>query len=164
MWLEVSKGWTAVLNGLGIPLAHLGLSWWFTRMPLGWFRADVWPFRPWPGESIGVYDRFWQVKVWKGILPDAAPWFGGFSKQKLRSRDPGFLREFRSETCRSEAAHWAQLGVISGFVLWTPWPWALVLPVYALLSNLPCILLQRQNRMRLNRILSDKALTREGSP
>ena len=43
--------------------------------------------------------------------------------------------------------------VILCFVTWTPWPAALVIAVYAILSNLPCIVLQRQNRLRLAAIL-----------
>lgn len=153
MWLELSNFWVAVLNVIGIPAAHFGLSWWFTRMPAAWFRPGGVPFRAWPGESSGFYERVFRIKSWKHLLPDAAGWFGGFAKRRLRGRDPGYLLLFQIETCRGEAAHWAQWIVISGFVVWTPWPWALVLPVYAALSNLPCILLQRHNRLRLDKVL-----------
>ena len=57
-------------------------------------------------------------------------------------------RIFIRETRRGEAAHLAQLVVISGFSLWTPWPWALVILAWALASNLPCLALQRYNRLR----------------
>lgn len=154
MWLELSHRWVALLNVLGIPAAHFGLSWAFTRMPVRWFRPEAFPFRCWPGESAAMYDRGFGVKRWKGLLPDAAGWFGGFPKAGLRSRDRAYLERFRVETCRGEAAHWAQWIVITGFMVWTPWPWALVLPVYAALSNLPCILLQRQNRRRLNDVIA----------
>ncbi len=153
MWIELSNVWVAVLNVAGIPAAHFGLSWLFTRMPASWFRPAAFPFARWPGESAGTYDRWFRVKRWKHLLPDAAGWFGGFPKAGLRSRDAAYLEQFRIETCRGEAAHWAQWLVISGFIIWTPWPWALVLPVYAILMNLPCILLQRQNRLRLGRLL-----------
>jgi hypothetical protein len=153
MWLELSPLWIALLNALGVPLAHFGLSWGFTRMPARWFRPTAALFRRWPGESAAGYERVWRIKRWKHLLPDAAQWFGGFPKQHLESHDPDYLREFVVETCRGEAAHWAQAGAISAFVLWTPWPWALILPLYAGMSNLPCILLQRQNRRRIERVL-----------
>jgi glycosyl-4,4'-diaponeurosporenoate acyltransferase len=153
MWLELSNFWVAVLNVIGIPAAHFGLSWAFTRMPASWFRPASMMFRAWPGESTGFHERVFRVKAWKHLLPDAAGWFGGFAKRSLRGRDPAYLALFRVETCRGEAAHWAQWVVISAFVAWTPWPWALVLPVYAALSNLPCIVLQRHNRLRLQKVL-----------
>lgn len=153
MWLELSHAWVAVLNSIGIPIAHFGLSWLFTRMPDEFFCPRSALFRRWPGETIGLYERVFRVKSWKRLLPDAAGWFGGFAKRSLKSRDPGYLRRFRIETCRGEAAHWAQWVVITAFVIWTPWPWALILPVYAALSNLPCILLQRHNRLRLDKVL-----------
>lgn len=156
MWIELPTLWVAVINAFGVPAAHLGLSWLFTRMPAAWFQPRAFPCRPWPGEGRWLYEKLFRVKAWKDHLPDAAGWFGGFAKRSLRKRDKAYLAEFRVETCRGEAAHWAQWIVISGFMLWTPWPWALVLPAYAALSNLPCILLQRHNRLRLNELLGHR--------
>lgn len=153
MWLEIPTLWIALLNALGIPVAHLGISWAYTKMPLAYFKPDRLPFRKMPGESRKAYDSLFRVRSWKQILPDAAPWFGGFAKKNLRTSDTEFLRCFRAETCRSEAAHWAQTLAISGFCIWTPWPWAVVILLYAFVSNLPCIVLQRQNRLRLSTIL-----------
>lgn len=48
--------------------------------------------------------------------------------------------------------------MISGFARWTPWPWALALPVCAAAPNRPCILLQRLNRLRLNQLLDRQDL------
>lgn len=157
MWVELPSFWIAVLNGLGIPAAHLGISWLFTVMPIKWFRPGCFPFTRLPGESRQLYERVFRVKAWKSVLPDAGPWFGGFAKKQLRSSDPVFMAEFVRETCRSEAAHWVQWLVISGFSIWTPMPWAWVILIYAPLSNLPCILLQRHNRLRLSWLLGRSA-------
>lgn len=153
MWLELPSGWVVLLNVVGIPAAHLGLSWFFTRLPAACFRPSGRWFRRWPLEGPWLYDGLFRVKAWKEALPDAAGWFGGFSKGCIRGRDSEYLRRFVVETCRSEAAHWAQGIAICGFMIWTPSPWAWVLPVYATLSNLPCILLQRRNRRRLEELL-----------
>jgi glycosyl-4,4'-diaponeurosporenoate acyltransferase len=153
MWLELPNLWIGLLNGLGIPAAHFGISWAFTKMPLACFKPTRFPFQKLPGESRQFYDQVFRVRTWKHLLPDAGPWFGGFAKKNLHSSDRDFLRYFRAETCRSEAAHWVQILVIATFTIWTPWPWALVIISYAIASNLPCILLQRQNRLRLTAIL-----------
>jgi len=153
MFLQLPDIWVVLLNVLGIPLAHLGCSWTFTRLPARWFDPAGRLFRIQPWERKGrIYDSFLRVKRWKRLLPDAAPWFGGFAKRTLRGAEPAYLHAFRLETCRSEAAHYAQIIAISLFLIWTPWPAAAVLPAYALLSNLPCIILQRHNRLRLTRI------------
>lgn len=157
MWIELPILWIGLLNGVGIPLVHFGLSWLFTKLPIQWFRAESYLFSVRAWESREMYDRLFRLRVWKGILPDAGPWFGGFAKKQLGSAEPDFLARFVAETCRSEGAHWAQWLVISGFVLWTPMPWAWVILIYAPLSNLPCILLQRQNRIRLQRILTRRS-------
>ena len=154
MLLPLPDLWIVVLNVVGIPLAHFGCSWAFTRLPSRLFDPGRAIFRIRSWERGGwLYGSLLQVRRWKHLLPDAAPWFGGFAKRNLRSADPAFLRTFRVETCRGEAAHYAQIITISLFVLWTPWPAAALIVVYAFLSNLPCIVLQRHNRLRLERIL-----------
>lgn len=157
MWLELPKLWIGFLNGLGIPIAHFGISWLFTRMPINWFPPRAFPYRPFPGESPELYNRLFGPREWKSRLPDAGPWFGGFAKRSLKSASPEFLSRFLAETCRSEAAHWAQTLVIASFIVWTPWPWALIILGYSLASNLPCIILQRQNRLRITKVLARKS-------
>jgi glycosyl-4,4'-diaponeurosporenoate acyltransferase len=157
MWLELPNLWVGLLNGLGIPAAHFGISWLYTKMPLAWFPPATFPYRPFPGETAKLYDRLFRLRSWKSRLPDAGPWFGGFAKSELSSADTKFLARFRAETCRSEAAHWAQVIVIAAFIIWTPWPWAIVILCYSVVSNLPCIILQRQNRLRLDKVLGKRS-------
>ncbi|GAA5484816.1 hypothetical protein [Haloferula sargassicola] len=145
----------ALLNTLGIPATHLAIAWLFTRLPARWFTPGRGIFRTFPWESPAFYDRFFRVRKWKHLLPDAAPWFGGFAKKSLRRRERAFYERFRHETCRGEAAHHAQiLAIALIFTPLNPIPWAFLMPLYAILSNLPCILLQRQNRLRLNAVLA----------
>ena len=73
-------------------------------------------------------------------------------------RDPAYLREFADENCRGEAAHYAQIPAVLLVLAWNPWPVAAgVIIVYALLSNLPCIVVQRHTRLRLKRLLAHLA-------
>jgi glycosyl-4,4'-diaponeurosporenoate acyltransferase len=148
--IELPVAWIIALNCIGWPVIQLGLAWSFTRMPAAWFHA--------PGTAAFepvVYERIFQVKRWKDHLPDAAAWFGGgFAKRSLADRNPGYLRRFIRETWRGELCHWCALAFVPLFFLWNPWWGDLVILIYALAANLPCILAQRHNRIRLRKLLA----------
>ena len=138
----------------GWPVIQLGLAWAFTRMPAAWFN----PSDPWPWERNGrFYESAFRIKAWKDRLPDAARWFeGGFAKGELGGRDPGYLRRFIRETLRGELCHWAALGCAPVFLLWNPL-WAdVVMLGFGVMANLPCILVQRYNRARFERLLAKR--------
>jgi glycosyl-4,4'-diaponeurosporenoate acyltransferase len=152
MRIELSTGWVVALNVAGWPVLQLGFAWLFTRLPAAWFApgaAHTWE----PGPRC--YERVFGIKHWKDWLPDGARWFGGvFAKGSLAGRDPAYLRRFMGETRRGELCHWSALACAPVFFLWNPW-WAdLVMASYAVLANLPCILVQRYNRLRLRRLLA----------
>ncbi len=152
MGIELPIAWMVALNILVWPVIQIGLAWGFTRLPLGLFHA-----RPvWGWEMSGrFYEEVMHVKRWKDLLPDGANWFsGGFAKANLASRDTEYLKRFNRETWRGELCHWIAIGFTPLFFLWNPW-WAdLVMIGYALTANVPCILVQRYNRARINRLLS----------
>ncbi len=151
MWIELSPLWIAVANVIAVPAIHLGLSWLYTRMSPDRFdpSAPIYRERDWERDGT-FYQSVFAIRVWKGWLPDAAPWFGGFAKGKFKDKDRDYVETFIVETCRGEAAHYAQMVVLWVTVLWNPWPVAvLVMIVYSVFSNLPCILLQRFTRARM---------------
>ena len=81
-------------------------------------------------------------------------WRGGFAKGTLAGTKADYLRRFIRETWRGELCHWFALGCTPVFFLWNP-GWAdLVMVAYALAANLPCILAQRYNRSRFQRLLA----------
>ena len=152
MLIELPIGWIVVLNVAGWPVIQFGLAWLFTLMPVTWFE----PGGAHPWEQGGrFYERIFGIKRWKDRLPDAARWFdGGFAKSTLAGLDPAYLRRFIRETWRGELCHWFALGCVPVFFLWNPW-WAdLVMVGYAMMANIPCILTQRYNRLRLRRLLA----------
>jgi len=149
MWIDLPHLWIAILNCLGIPAAHLLVAWGSTRLPSSVFRARS--GRP-PARDGRLYEKLFLVRRWKHLLPDAAPWFGGIAKATLQSADPAYLDTFAAETRRGEFSHWLQLLVISAFILWTPFPAALAIIAWAILSNLPCIINLRHTRLRIRHL------------
>ena len=143
--------WAA--NLLGWPLIHLSVASVALRLPARYFAQDGWITAPRRWEREGRFYRDWLgIRGWKSWLPDGAPWFGGFAKKTIRSRDASYLEQFLLETRRAELAHWCMLLFAPLFFLWNP-PWACVVMVaYALAANLPCILVQRYDRIALHRV------------
>lgn len=151
MPIDLPIAWVVALNLAGWPVIQLGLAWAFTRMPVAWFS----PCGGLRERDQQFYERALRIKRWKDRLPDAARWFGGgFAKGTLATSNPDYLRRFISETWRGELCHWVALAFTPVFFLWNPW-WAdLIMVGYVLLANLPCILVQRYNRLRLRRLLA----------
>ncbi len=142
-----------MLNILGWPVLHLIIGFTSVRLPSELFVRDNWLTSPHRWEADGrLYRNLFAIQKWKSLLPDGAPWFGGFAKDRLSSRDPVYLAQFILETRRAEIAHWCMIAVLPVFFLWNP-PWACwVMTAYAFAANLPCILAQRYNRIALNRV------------
>lgn len=154
MWLELPNIWIVVINVIGIPATHLLISWWSNRLPRSWFQS------PLPGSAkkpSRIYDDVFFIRRWKKFLPDAGPWMQGFPKGQLKSTEPDYLRAFILETRRGEFSHWFQVVVISAFILWNPYPANYIIVLYALLSNMPCILNLRYTRQRMLYVLRKKS-------
>ncbi len=144
MWLELSNLWIVILNALGIPAIHLAVSWWFTKL-------DRSRFDPGSGSSANaaskaggrVYQTLFRIRQWntssptpppvRRLLPRGNSGAGSRLSPRLHRRDlPG-----RGRALRANPALLLTL-------IWNPWPVAaIVMIVYAVLSNLPCLILQR---------------------
>ena len=146
-----------VANILGWPIVHLTIGFASIRLPSAFFAHDNWVTAPRRWEAGGRVYRNWAgVRKWKSLLPDGAPWIGGFAKKKLSTRELGYLEYFILETRRAEIAHWCMLACLPVFFLWNP-PWARwVMTAYALAANFPCILAQRYNRLTIDRVAQSR--------
>ena len=157
MFLEVPNAMIVVLNLTVIPICHVVPSWLLTRKAGNMFRPESCLFRERKWEMGGrIYERCLAIRLWKDLLPDGAPWLGGFAKKSLVGRDLEYISRFRMETCRGELAHHIQIPCVLIALLWNPWPLAaIVITGYAFISNVPCIVVQRHTRHRLSRLISN---------
>ena len=151
MPLELPMIWIVILNVLLWPVIQVALAWGFTRMPVCWFNPPVTP----AFETAAFYEKFLLIKHWKNLLPDGADWIGGaFNKSQLRATDREYLHRFIIESWRGELCHGCALLFVPVFFLWNPWWGNCVILAYALIANLPCLIAQRYNRIRLRRLLA----------
>jgi glycosyl-4,4'-diaponeurosporenoate acyltransferase len=150
--IELPIVWIIVLNVAGWLAIQLGFAWVFTKMPVTWFD----PGSVFEWERDGRFcERMFRIKDWKDRLPDAAHWFGGgFAKGTLAATNRDYLQRFVCETWRGELCHWTATACTPVFFLWNPWWGDLLIVAYALAANLPCILAQRYNRARFQRVLA----------
>lgn len=143
-----------IVDSLAWACVHLGISWGIRQIPLAFFDQHAAWFRSFSFEDDG---KFWQKQLriarWKDRLPEGTQIdSSGFNKSRLQRKDHVYLHRFIVETCRAELTHWLLLFSVCVFFLWNPL-WAAVLNIlYALLANLPFILIQRYNRPRLRRV------------
>ncbi len=152
MPIELPIVWIIVLNVAGWLAIQIGFAWAFTQMSATWFN----PPSAFAWERNGrFYEACFRIKAWKDSLPDAARWFdSGFAKGTLAGKQRDYLQRFIRETWRGELCHWTAIACTPVFFLWNPWWGDLIIVAYALAANLPCILAQRYNRLRLRRLLA----------
>jgi glycosyl-4,4'-diaponeurosporenoate acyltransferase len=137
-------------------IIHMGVSYLMTHIPLSSFDNEFWLYKQRKWEKDGkIYVKIFRLKKWKKRLPDGAALFKkGFQKKHLKGSDDVYIDDFIKETCRAELAHWIMLLLSPVFFIWNIWWVGIVMIVYAILVNLPCITIQRYNRIRLKRVYS----------
>jgi len=155
MLIHLQTTITIVIDILAWFIIHLGVSYIMTRQSLTSFNADSWLYRKRKWERNGkIYERFFRLKSWKKKLPDGAAVFkNGFKKKQLKATNEDYLRDFIRETCRAELTHWIVLLFGTVFLIWN-YIWVGILMImYAAIVNIPCIITQRYNRIRIQRIV-----------
>ena len=156
MLLDLTTLPTILLDVAVWLIIHIGVSYLIIHVPLGSFDAGFWLYKQRKWERDGkMYARIFRLKKWKNRLPDGAALFKkGFPKKHLNEPDAAYLSNFIRETCRAETAHWIMFFLSPVFFIWNPRYVGIVMIMYALLANLPCIIIQRYNRIRLRRVYS----------
>jgi glycosyl-4,4'-diaponeurosporenoate acyltransferase len=135
-------------------LFHLSAGYAAHRLPTRRLSSLSAASRVYAWEQGGAIYRRIGIRRWKDWLPEAgALYSGGFSKRRLQANDSLYLERFRLETSRAEFSHWLTWSLALTFFLWNPWQIGVVMLLYGAAANLPCILVQRYNRARLDRIV-----------
>ena len=129
------------------------------RLPAPWLQQPL-PVLPASAlrAALRRQERWLRIRIWKVWIPDAgAALPGGVSKASLARRDPAALERLVLETRRAELVHWLLWPVGLFTLLWLPPAGVLLNLAFATAFNLPCLLLQRYNRLRLQILLSAPA-------
>lgn len=153
--LDLPIGHTVILDCIAWAVIQLAIAYSCTRLPASALDPGQWLFRIREWERGGaIYSRLFLVKRWKSLLPSGGTVFeGGFSMKRVVSRRVEYLERWTRETCRAELMHWIALFSCGMFFLWNPVELGFVMVCYAVVVNMPCIIVQRHNRPHIVRIL-----------
>jgi glycosyl-4,4'-diaponeurosporenoate acyltransferase len=154
MILQVPGTWAIAVNIAAWLVIHVVVSVSIARVALKSFNPRSWLYRQRTWEKGGrPYKSLLKVKRWKRLLPDGAAVFkAGFRKKRLAGRDAAYVQTFILEACRAELTHWIILAFSAVFFIWNEWWIGLIMIAYGLVANMPCIVAQRYNRIKLTRI------------
>lgn len=94
------------------------------------------------------YEKNLNIKVWKDLVPQHIG-KGGFSKRHMKKTSPEYIDRFILETCRGEWNHECCCIYSIIAIIINPIMIGVVIALLNLLINLPCVAIQRYNRIRL---------------
>ncbi len=156
MIFHLSSALTIAIDFIVWLVIHVGVSGSVAKMRIESFNPESWLYRERSWERDGrIYQAFLRIKTWKGFLPDGAAVFrGGFRKKHLSYYNVEYIRRFAIETCRAELTHWVIFIFSIVFFIWNEWWIGMIMIAYGFIVNVPCIVTQRYNRIRLRRIYS----------
>lgn len=154
MIFQLPGTWAIAINIAVWLVIHVGVSVSIARMRPNSFSPHSWLYRQRIWEKGGrTYKALLKVKKWKRLLPDGAAVFkGGFRKKRLANGDAAYIETFILETCRAELAHWVIFVFSAIFFIWNEWWIGLIMVAYGFVTNMPCVVAQRYNRIRLKRM------------
>ncbi|MCP4435008.1 MAG: hypothetical protein GY812_05815 [Actinomycetia bacterium] len=134
----------------------LATGWVGNRIPTRRLDHDTWVTRSRRFEREGrLYERVFRVRRWKDLLPEAGGFFrGGISKARIPDRSDQTLERFVIETRRAEYVHWSNAFAGPLFFVFRPCLFGILMTAFGLLCHLPFVVVQRYNRLRLERLLS----------
>ena len=99
-----------------------------------------------------IYENLLKIKLWKDKIPQYIM-KNGFSKKKISNLNIDYLKDFISETYRGEINHFICCLIIPFLFFISTKKSFLVFSILILLGNVPFLLVQRYNRLRIRRII-----------
>ena len=153
--------WTVVIDFIAWFIIHMGVVLCVIHIPSKSFDPEGWLYRTRRWEkSGGIYTKIFKIKQWKEYLPDGSKLlkYKNFPKKRLEEKNGLYFNSFLQETCRAELTHWIIMLFAPLFFLWNKPGVGWIMIFYALIENLPLIMAQRYNRIRLKRVLVEKTL------
>lgn len=152
------KTWSIILCFILWPIFQLTAVW-ISRQFSDRYFAQSRLFRERSWEDGGeFYEHWFKVRRWKHLLPDggAVSRKRGFRKRYLSSYSSENLQRFLIESARGELAHCLAIWPFILFFLFLEPFIVAIMFLYALVVNLPCIIVQRYNRPRIQKILRQR--------
>ncbi|MCX8028415.1 MAG: hypothetical protein N2712_00265 [Brevinematales bacterium] len=113
------------------------------------FKERFWEF------NGKLYEKVFLIKLWKDRLPEAGELLSinPFNKKKFLSRDKEYISRFITETCRAELSHLLPFLFLPISFVWNNFIEAMVVMVlYCVVANIPFVMIQRYNRIRLSKL------------
>lgn len=137
------------------PIIMFGSAISFYFLPITYFKLNSFLFKTRAWEKNGsFYEKVFFIKKWKKLLPDGASLFkNGFRKKHLQNSTRNYLEEFAYESCRAEITHLPPIFLSLIFATYNDAFIVVFMFLFGLFTNLPCILVQRYNRIRILKIL-----------
>lgn len=102
-----------------------------------------------------LYKNIFFIDKWKDKIPEAGKFLGlhPFSKRHFVSKKKEYVERFILETCRGELSHLLPFIFYPISLIWNPMIANIIMFLFVLIFNLPFILVQRYNRIRLTKLL-----------
>lgn len=157
--LFLPDGLTVLLIFVLWPLIQVGSAFLCLYLPDKFFNHNKGIYKTFRFEHNGkLYDTLFKVKKWKHLLPDGGAIYKkkGFAKKTLTDFSQNNLNRFLMESCRGELTHWLPICFFWVFFFITSPFVVLLMFVYSIIVNMPCIIVQRYNRPRIQKMLNLK--------
>ncbi len=151
--------WLVAVDIVVVVTLSIGLGATAPRWPDRWLDSDPFPLRRLPWESAGFFRRL-RVGRLARRLPELGATFGGQAKSALPGSSRSHLADYLIEVRRAEWVHWLSVVSPLPLFLFNPWWLALTFLLAVSAGNLPFLLVLRNNRFRIQRIINHE----EGAP
>jgi len=155
--IYLSTPWTLLLCFIVWPVLQVSAALFCLALPNRLLSVRSFFFRTHAFEKGGrIYDRIFRVSRWKHLLPDGGTVLNknGFRKKHLDSFSEENLTRFLTESVRGELTHWLAILPFWVFGFFAPPEIIWYMLAYAIFANVPCIIAQRYNRPRVERLIA----------